>query len=264
MKVSKSLIVVLFLILALSATVMAQNSPSQFLTVVTFTVNSGAGVQFEEYIKKIKEGAEKVGAPQTWGTSQIAFGGPGNTYRIVLQFDKWGELDAWKQGSEILEEAYGADEAAKILRSGSMAIASSETSISRLLPDLSYNVDSLTPAPMYQIRLSRVKRDMQDEYRGFIAKLNEARKKAGDRRHVIRRVSVLGRSTMYYSAVPMEKWSERDDREGVWEMIEKAHGANETRRLQETLQACIEESEVFVVTVRPDLSRSSTADTSNE
>ena len=74
MKVSKSLIVVLFLILAVSATVMAQNSPSQFLTVYTFTVNSGAGVQFEGYIKKIKEGADKVGATQTWGASQMALG----------------------------------------------------------------------------------------------------------------------------------------------------------------------------------------------
>lgn len=264
MKVSKSLIVVLFLIFALSATVMAQNSPAQFLTVYTFTVNSGAGVQFEEYIKKIKEAAEKVGAPQTWGTFQIAFGGPGNTYLIAVQFDKWAELDAWSQVPEILEEAYGADEGAKILRSGSMAIASWETSISRLLPDLSYNIDSLTPAPMYQIRLSRVKRDMQDEYRGFIAKLDEARKKAGDRRHVTRRVSVMGPTTMYSSAVPMEKWSERDEGEGVWEMIEKAHGENETRRLRETIEASVEESDVFVITLRPDLSRSSTADTSNE
>ncbi len=115
MKVSKSLMVVLFLIFTLSATVMAQNSPGQFLTVYSFTVYSGAGVQFEEYIKKIKEGAEKVGAPQTWRTFQIAFGGPGNTYLIGLQFDKWGELDAWNQVPEILEEAYGADEAAKIL-----------------------------------------------------------------------------------------------------------------------------------------------------
>ena len=70
MKVSKSLIVVLFLILASSAVVMAQNSPGQFLVVYSFTVNSGAGAQFEEYIKKIKEGADKVGAAQTWLCAQ--------------------------------------------------------------------------------------------------------------------------------------------------------------------------------------------------
>lgn len=263
MKVSKSLIVVLFLILAVSATVMAQNSPSQFLTVYTFTVNSGAGVQFEGYIKKIKEGADKVGATQTWGASQMALGGPGNTYVITLQFDKWGEMDGWTQVPEILEEAYGAEEAAKIRRSGSMAIASSETSVSRLLPDLSYNIDSLTPAPMFRVRLSHVKRDMQDEYQGFLAKLNEARKKAGDGRHVIRRVSVLGPSTIYTSAIPLQKWADRDDQGGVWDMIEKAHGANEARRLRETVEASVEASEVFVITVRPDLSRASTADTSN-
>ena len=263
MKVSKFLIVVVCLILASSATVMAQDSPGQFLTVYTIAVNSGAGVQFEEYIKKIKEGADKIGAPQTWGAFQIAFGGPGNTYLITLQFDKWSELDGWKQVPLLLEEAYGADEAAKILRSGSMAIANSETSISRLLPDLSYNVDSVAPAPMYQVRVSRVKRDMQDEYRGFLAKLDEAWKKAGDRRHVIRRVSVLGPSTTYTSATPMEKWSERDGRGDVWDVIEKAHGENETRRLQETIDASVEESEVFVITARPDLSRSSMAGTSN-
>ncbi len=263
MKMPKSLVVVLFLILASSAMAVAQSSPSQFITVYTITVNPGAVGQFEGYIKKIKEGAEKIGAPQTWGTSQIAFGGPGNTYLIVLQFDKWSELDGWKQVPELLEEAYGADEAAKILRSGNMAIASSETSIGRLLPDLSYNVDSLTLAPMYQIRVNHVKRDMQDEYRGVVAKLNEAWDKAGDGRHVIRRVSVLGPSTIYTSAIPMEKWADRDDQGNFWDMIEKAHGANETRRLRETLEASVAESELFVITVRPDLSRSSTADTSN-
>jgi hypothetical protein len=108
-----------------------------------------------------------------------------------------------------------------------MAIASSQTTVSRLSSDLSYNAGSVAPAPMFMIRATTVKRDMQDAYRNFLVKLNQAWEKAGDRRRVIRRENVLGPSPVYTSATPLEKWSDRDDDGDVWELLEKAHGESE-------------------------------------
>ena len=206
MKLSKCLAAV-FLAVACSSGAMAQNAPGEFLVIYNIQVEPGANAQFEEYIKKIKEAAEKTGATLYWGASQLTYGGPGNSYAIGLQFDKWGEMDGWGAVPQILEEAYGEEEAAKILRSGGMAIASSETTISRLMEDLSYNLKAMAPAPMIRVRVSEIKRDMQQDYRVFIAKVNEASEKAGDQRTVIRRTSTMGPSAVYTSATPFEKWS---------------------------------------------------------
>ena len=263
MRMSKSLLVALVLVIACTTVAVAQNA-GEFLVIHNIQVRSGANVQFEEYIKKIKEAAEKTGARQYWSASQLTFGGPGNTYFIGLQFDKWGEMDGWGAVPQILEEAYGEEEAAKILRSGRMAVESSETTISRLMEDLSYNLKAMAPAPMIRVRISEIKRDMQQDYRVFIAKVNEAMEKAGDQRPAIRRLSTLGPSAVYTSATPFEKWSEWDDRGDFWQMMEKAHGPTETRRLQDTLTKCVEKSTLFTVTMRPDLSRLPTSSTSSE
>ncbi len=214
MKRSRSLVLVPCLAVAISTSAMAQPAPARFLTVYNITVNPGANAQFEDYLQKIKQGAERIGAPQRWATFEVGFGGPGNTYAIALQFNKWGEMDAWTRVPEILEKAYGADEAAKILRSGGMAIASSQTTISRLSSDLSYNDGSAAPAPMFMIRATTVKRDMQDAYRNFLVKLNQAWEKAGDRRRVIRRENVLGPSPVYTSATPLESLVSSRERAG--------------------------------------------------
>jgi hypothetical protein len=265
MKSPKSLLLVLCLAVAvaMSTPAMAQRGPAQFLAVYNITVNPGANAQFEDYLQKIKQGAEKIGASQRWITFQVGFGGPGNAYAIGLQFDKWAEMDGWSGVPEILEKAYGADEAAKILRSGGMAIASSETSVTRLLSDLSYHAASFSPGPMFLIRVTTVKRDMQDAYRNFLAKLNQAWEKAGDHRTVVQRVNVLGPSPVYTSARPLAKWSERDSDADIWPLIEKAHGETEMRRLQDDLQQAIVDSQAFVIFQRPDLSRPPMSTTSD-
>ncbi len=264
MRVSKSILVALVLVVACTTAAMAQNAPGEFLVIYNIQVRSGANVQFEEYIKKVKEAADKTGAPQHWSASQLTFGGPGNNYAIGLRFDKWGEMDGWEAVPQILEDAFGEEEAAKILRSGRMAMESSEITISRLMEDLSYNLKAMAPAPMYSIRVSEIKRDMQQDYRVFLAKANEAAEKAGDQRMVIRRTSTLGRSAVYTSATPFEKWSEWDDRGDFWQRMEKAHGPTETMRLRDTLTKCVEKSTRFTIRMRPDLSRLPMSSTSSE
>lgn len=254
MKVSKCF-VALFFAVALAAGAMAQNAPAEFLMVYDIQVRPGAHPQFEEYIRKIREAADEVGAPQHWVTSQVTFGGPGNHYVIALQFDEWGALDGWDAVPQILEQAYGEDEAAKIVQSGFAAVEHSENTINRLLPDLSYNADDLEPAPMYRVRRSEIHREMQPEYRLFLARVNEAWEKAGDSRTDVRRISAMGETAVYSNATPFTNWSEWDDAGDFWEMMETAHGEMETRRLQEVLPRCVKSSELFVVTVRPDLSR---------
>lgn len=246
-----------------AAAAAAQPAPAEYVAWYNITVKPGHADQFEEFLGKLKAGADKVGTPQQWGIGQVAFGGPGGAYIVGIPFSSWGEMDAWKLAPQTLKEAYGEEEGAKIYRSGTMAIERSETSVGRMLKDLSYNADSGVVAPMIQIRVSRIHRDKQDQYRVFLQALNEAWKQAGDTRRVIRRVSALGEGSVYTSARMMNRWSDKDSDTDVFATVEKSHGATAARRLRTVLDEAVAETHVFVVAVRPDLSRMEIAATSN-
>ncbi|HEU5260873.1 MAG TPA: hypothetical protein VFU41_05540, partial [Gemmatimonadales bacterium] len=69
--------------------------PAEFLQVITTTVRSGAVTDYEDYVKKIVAGANKIGAPQRWTVYGVGLGGPGYTYSVALPFNSWSEVDAW-------------------------------------------------------------------------------------------------------------------------------------------------------------------------
>ena len=131
MKSAKPLFMTLFLALALTANAAAQSMPGDYLMMYTIKVRPGANAQFEDYLKKIQEGADKTNAPQMWGAGQITAGGPGSTYMIGLQMNKLGEMDGWNAVPAILTEAFGEEEGAKILRSGLSSVESSSTTVYR-------------------------------------------------------------------------------------------------------------------------------------
>jgi len=265
MKPTKVVSVVLFAALALTSGVAAQQTPAEFLAVYNITVKPGHAAQFEDFLTKLKAGADKIGAAQQWGVGQVAFGGPGGGYAIGLPFEKWGEMDAWTQAPQTLIEAYGEEEGAKIYRNGTMAIQSSETSVGRHARDLSYNIDKGFVPTMFQIRVNKVHLDKQDEYRVFVQALNEAWKQAGDNRQIVRRTNVLGPTATYTSSQPFTKWADRDAQNAnIWEVIEKAHGATAARRLRVLLNESIASTEVFVLAIRPDLSRMAGVGSSNQ
>ena len=106
------------LFLAMASFAVAQ---SQFQYVVTQTVKPGMAMQYEEYIKKIVEAAEKNGDAQNWNVFMTTDGASGGQYVIVLSHDNWAAKDAWTTPAAMLTEAFGEDEAAKIMRSGQIA-----------------------------------------------------------------------------------------------------------------------------------------------
>lgn len=263
MKITRALAFVLIVAFAGAVAVEAQQAPAKFMAFYNITVKPGHAMEFEDFLTKLKAGADKIGAPQNWGVGQIAFGGPGGAYAIALPFNEWGDMDAWKQAPQTLAEAYGKEEGAKIYRAGTMAIQESATSVARLDEDLSYNAGA-PAATMYAVRVSEVHRDKQDQYRLFVGALNEAWKQAGDSRTVIRRTNVLGESTVYTSARAMSKWSDLDEGSDIWSTIEKAHGPMLTRRMRTIIEESVKSSERFVVAFRPDLSRMPQTSSSNE
>jgi hypothetical protein len=96
-----------------------------------------------------------------------------------------------------------------------------------------------------------------------LSKLKVAQEKSPEKPMSIRRSTQLGASWEFYSATPFEKWGDWDERSDFWEIVAKAHGEDEARHLQKTIRNCYIEREIFVVAVRPDLSRPAPAPSTN-
>ena len=258
------LALVFLTVLALAGGAFAQTMPRQHIQFVEINVKAGAEGQFEEYIKKIIEAADKVGAPQGWTFAQAAVGASAPTYYVVLEFDKWSERDSWEQIPQLLTTAFGEAEANKLMKVGGEATWGNESRVYSLDEERSWNLDKNARSPYYTIMRGKVKPDMVDEYQMVISKIKEAQENAPVKRAGIRRQARFGPSWEFYSATPLSKWADLDEEGNLWENLAKTHGETEARLLRKTLRSCYEEREFIVIATRPDLSRQAPSETSNE
>lgn len=190
----------------------AQNyQPTEYLQLVRVDVKSGASAQFEDYIKKLNEGADKINAPQQWVGTEVMLGARGNTYVFGIQFDKWEQLDSWERIPDILVKAFGEKDGAQILRAGRAAIEETHTRVYRYLPDQSSTLTSApTEAKIFRMTFTSVKPSKIFEYGDAMVKAREAANKSSYAPKAIRRVSTDGPGFTYLSTVPMKSHSERD------------------------------------------------------
>jgi hypothetical protein len=230
--------------------------PAEFIQVITITVSPDAVVEYEDFVRKIKAGADKVGAPQRWSTSQVSQGGPGFTYSIVLPFSKWGEIDRWMAVREVLSKAFGPAEGARILKAGLAAIKHNETAVYRLLPGLSTRPEVFSPPPPFvHLFVTEVDPAMGSAWEGFLARLKAAQEKAAQVPTHLQRVSVLGDVNTYVTAVPFASYAERDSWPTTMEVLRQAYGEAEARSLDETRRRSTRHARQLVLMYRPDLSR---------
>ena len=256
MKSPRLLAAVVLVLLGFACLARAQNQPAEFIQVVTVTVKSEAVSEYEDSVKKIVAAANKVGAPQRVYTQQVVRGGPGFTYKIVLPFSKWSEVDAWTPVPDMLVKAYGEAEAAKILKTWRAAVQHSDSEVFRLLPGLSTRPQSFRfPLAYVFVVRTEVKPELASAYELYLAKLKAAQEQAADAPTVVRRVSAQGLSSTYITSIPFDKNSELDGWSSPGETLRKAYGEAEARHIIESSLRCVSKREIFVNAYRPDLSR---------
>jgi hypothetical protein len=228
---------------------------TRYQYVVTQTVKPGMAQQYEEFIKKIVEAAEKNGGVQNWYTFQTTAGASGGQYGIVLPHDSWAAKDEWTNPVAVLTKAFGEDEAAKIMRSGGLAIATSESTTNTLIPDLSTQLDRNDGIrKFYEVSTSRVRSHLVDDYVYGVQKIRRAEAKAaGAPKRVTRRQrhgdrNVFTTATGYDSGAEMDKWPAFDD------YMSAAYSENEIDALMEKVTAASASRTTIVVRYRPELS----------
>ena len=243
----------------------AQNyQPTEYLQLVRVHVKQGMNAQFEDFIKKLAEGADKINAPQQWIGGEVLAGGRGNTYLFGILFDEWAQTDAYEAVPDIIVKAFDEKEAAQILRNRAIAVDETYTRTYRYLPDQSSTITTApTDAKLFRMTVTTVKPEKFIEYNGAIVKAQEASSKNPNAPKAIRRVSVDGPSFTYLSTVLMKNQAERDGWDGPGDNIRKGFGDFEGGHIIQTILGAIDSNFSVVVAMRPDLSRTPAASTSN-
>lgn len=227
---------------------------AQFLDVTTVEVKAGATGSFEENVKKAVEAANKINAPQGWAAFQVDRGLSGFTYMFATPFAKWGETDGWKEVPQIMVEAFGEEEATKILRTWGSTFANLHATTSRELPELSTHNKSFDDlAPRYRVIRTQVKPEMEGEYLRFLAKIKAAQEKASSVTW-IRRVSAVGTLSTYTAVRRFSKFADLDGG-GVGAVLQAMYGEEEAARVMADGQKCVVKREIYDLRYRPELSR---------
>ena len=251
------------LVLAMASFAVAQ--PAKFHFNFTATVKQGMTQQYEDYIKKIVEAAEKNGDALVWYTFQPTDGATGGQYVVVLPHENWEEKDSWTTPEDMLVKAFGEKEAATITRLGTVATAETETTTSRLAAGLSTHVDRNDGVrKRYLITTVRIRPGRGQDYTYSARKIREAEAKAeGSPRRITRR-QVLGDRTIITTAMGFDTGAERDKWPAFGDFMSAAYSESEIRQILETFRGSSGRRVTVEIAYRPDLSHPpATSTTSN-
>jgi hypothetical protein len=247
--------------LATAAVAVAQTAatasavPWAYISGTTITVKPSAIPEFESLAKKINAANVKAGIPPSrfWSVGR---GGPGFTYLATLRFAKWSEMDERPGMLTVLKKAYGDAEGPKTWAAALATIESSSSVVQRVLPNLSSPPASFENPPAH-IRLSRVElhQGMGPKFEVYLAKLKAAQDKVGGTPPVVRYVTVLGASNVYWASYYFDKYAQWDSAPSIADVFRKAYGEAEAANLEEMARSCVKHLDVFVLDYRADLSK---------
>lgn len=115
--------------------------PSKFSEVITYRVSPGKGEDFHSAVTRTTEAIEKTKWPVHYFWYELANGGRGGTYVLVLPHANWADFEdkpGMKPFDEMLKEAFGHAEADSIRKRFDSSVESTTSEIVQFRPDLSY------------------------------------------------------------------------------------------------------------------------------
>lgn len=244
--------IVILLVLGWCTSVLAQSTRQMTYRTI---VKPGMNQQYEDYIKKYVEAANKLGNVQPWAAFQTTVGGPAAEYFILLPFDDWGDRDAWTSPQQLLIKAFGEEEAAKVLRTGQAAVVSTETYITENQSE-STATGGGSIAAYYTVSSTHVIPSKINDYRLAISKVWSAEAKAtGAPPHTMRRV-ITGDRWMFSASTPFANGAARDKWPKFRDYMSAQYSDAEIRQILADIQGATDETRWFEVAHRPDLSNS--------
>jgi hypothetical protein len=244
-KTIRMAMVVLFIVAGLSMNSLAQAPEKFILSTTEFTVKGGHEKQFEDGVKAWKACYLENKGEWTW-TMWKRYNGKGSVYVLASRSENWAKMDDEN------------DEAGKKCWQIAMYqivphVESSEDNFATSIPEFS----KATPAEMGVIWVSFFQVENSVLFKEVIKETSEIMQKAeGDKRGYW--YDVDGGSPEgadYYVTTPYKNFAALDvKRDGVWDMVEKAKGKEETEKLRSKMRTSLKESWAYVYKRMDDLS----------
>lgn len=233
---------------------------ARFQQVYENTVKPGQEAVYENYIKKLVAGYDKVGAKVYWTTYSVMLGKPGGTYRVALNFNSWADREAWGTIPATLTKAYGQQEAERLMREGGNALERSVAEVWENLPGASANQGG-TQGNFVRSRIVRVQPERAGEYEALSAKFKPAYDGASNKPVIGLSVLRVGANSTYtYRRVQqVNKLSDLDAPAGA-DLLQTFFGA-QWDAMNAALNKMVTFRQDFVATRRPELSRAVPATT---
>ena len=233
----------------------AQDAPTEFLSVLTVMAKPGMIGQFESFVAEINDAARQIGDTRAVQAYQVRFGGPVNRYLFVTGFNEWGEVDDWPSVPTILISAHGEEAGATILQTGTAAVESFESTVSRTQHEFTNLPDGMpsTPARFARITRTEIAPGTAPAYLALISKRAEAQKHLG--LPIIRRTLVEGAAGVYTAVEFYNTLAERDQAPNLAATLNELFGEAEMAQLIEDGSRGVRYREFVVIEHRPDLSR---------
>lgn len=244
-KAKRMAMVVLIIVSGLSMKSVAQAPEKFILSTTEFTVKGGHEKEFEDGIKAWKECYLENKGEWTW-TMWQRYNGKGSVYVLSSRSANWAEFDDEN------------DEAGKKCRQIAMFqivphIESSENNFATSMPEFS----KATSAEMGVIWVSFFRVENGILFKEVIKETSDIIQKAeGDKRSYW--YDVDGGSpdgADYYVTTPFKNFAALDvKRDGVWDLVEKAKGKEETEKLRAKMRDSLQDSWAYMFKRMDDLS----------
>jgi hypothetical protein len=114
----------------------APTGPSKYVWVASVRVEPGKEIEYAAVFNRLRRAIDQHDTGVTWLAYGNAVGGDGSEILFFYPFGSFSEIDGWRSKKEALTNAYGPNEAARIL-SALEAISETTTSLWQLEPALS-------------------------------------------------------------------------------------------------------------------------------
>ena len=208
----------------------------------------------EDFYLKLRAAEAKLKVPGLTDIYVLEHGGAGLRYRSFRSLRSWADLDTRLQDVTVntLSNAYGEEEAQRLVAALQAATESVTTEILRVLPGRSTWRDNNGKAwPYVEVRRTRVKPERVAQHDEFQERIRAVRANAGTAPEVRFQVA-LGDGFVFVTSRYFKSYAERD----AWQdELAKAYGQPEADRLVNQWRQTLIETESHVLRHRPDLSR---------
>lgn len=236
-KMRRTAMILLFVATGLFAGSQVQAQEKYILSTTEFTVKNGHEKQFEDGIKAWKACYLENKGEWTW-TMWQRYNGKGSVYVLSSRSANWAEFDDEN------------DEAGKKCHQIAMYqivphIECSENNIASSIPEFS----KTSPAEMGVIWVSFFQVENGILFREVVKEIADITQKAeGDKRGYW--YDVEGGSpdgADYYVTTPFKNFAALDvKRDGVWDLVEKAKGKEETEKLRAKMRSSLNDSWAYL------------------